>query len=327
MNYYICHNQYTLIIALCFLTEKDNGYLIFSPDSKQEINEDALNTIARKHNFCYIIDYDFHKVVSNNKTRWRVKGLFKYKKYDDIIKNISSDDMLFVFNDEVKVSRYFIDKTKSYSLIQEGMANYLCFNKWNKLKNIFLNLIPICRPIPFPLGRSSKCLKVIYTENKKSLIPNDIANKAIIKNVNFKRLDFIDLDALFFNCLKITSCDVIIITQPINDYGISVEDKINIYKLIENKLTKKGFISVLKIHPRENKDIYSSFLNVSYGYPLELIKFISPEIKTISLFSSSNLGFRDIRVFNSPDDFELNMKKLSLSKLESTIKRVIDDNF
>lgn len=328
MNYYICHNQYTLLIALSFIKiNNEKNFLIYAPDSEQKINEKALSEMSNKYFFSYFIDYDFYKDVSKNKFRWRFYKLYTYKGFYKVISNIYSDDKLFVFNDEVKVSRYFIDFFESYSLIQEGMANYLNISKTVEIKCKIINTIPFIRKINLPLGRDQKCKTVIYIENNSIAIPSDILNKSLLCFIDFSVFDFSEINSLFFNSIHHVKSDVLIVTQPIECYSIKLNDKLDIYFFIASLLRDKSIKCSFKLHPRESLIEYENFDDISYGYPLQLLKFIEPNIITLSLYSSSELGFKDIRIFNSSNEFETYMNKFNMDFIKNKIENAINENF
>jgi len=203
---------------------------------------------------------------------------------------------LFLFNDRNRIARLLRLAFSSYTVIEDGLANYygsrLTFN--DKLQNMIRRGGRERRYI----GDDPRC-REIYLLNPDSA-PPEIRHKTkaidFIKQTSiteicygfFKRSSATDIQQTF-------SC--ILATQPIAVGDLTKSDfDLLIYKKILTHLHDKGIHVVLKIHPREDPERYRNAFPseqlIDGKVPLELLIFGASEPCDIfSIYSSAGMGF------------------------------------
>lgn len=322
MKFFVAHNAYSFLKSLEVSSNTKEKEIILLSHKVVGNDEHDFTNIEEAFNVEIIIsDEGFNNYARG--LQWYIPFLFEFKIRSLIIKQLDFTKYdLYIFNDEEKLSRYIIDKIKSYSLIQEGMANYSDFSHRNSWFRKYNDFIPFLRFTPIPLGRSKKCSKIFYTSDQFP-IPIDIRSKSTIlwlKNELSKK----QLTALHnFFCINDTEKlkKTILMTQPLEVYGCSTSEKIEIYKAILEKLTKTSTSIALKIHPNEDLSPYKRLgIELVPRYPVELISLVRPDITFYSLFSSLQSS-KHIRLFSSGIDYEDSMKQRNRL---SVVKKLID---
>ncbi|WP_035606458.1 polysialyltransferase family glycosyltransferase [Edwardsiella tarda] len=313
MDIIVSHNYHTLIDGIKFSKKINDSIIIYSSDAElpcecYEVMSDLGIRIINVSN-------KFNSLIEAHKILWLFPLLFDFL-FGKYIKSILPDinickiSNLYVFNDEERLSRFLIQKSKSYILLEEGMANYHSFNR-SRLLHWLTTYLPFIRDIPVPLGRHHKCKRIFLKHyNHDVNIPFDI----------LKKVDFIDYGLLSENVLKKlqylfkvdtdnSKYDFIIITQPIEVYGRTLSEKVAVFSLIierMSQITDKSKIAI-KIHPKEKESDYKLLgCDIYKGFPVELLSSFFDGSTFVSFYSSCELK-NHTRLYENVDDFVIAM--------------------
>lgn len=194
----------------------------------------------------------------------------------------------FIGQDHLFFSRPFVNE---FVLIEDGLANYK-FPKYNLLYRFFLG--------EQTFGRSNNVKKIMLS-GMNDEIDDCIKHKVEVFNLSaqWNELSVLQKNHInrIFNFSKdeVLNADVMILTQPLSEYGfISETEKINIYKDLIGEYSKENII--IRRHPRESTNYSAFFPGVLVSEsktPVELVMLNSPGVKkAVTLFSSG--------VFNMP---------------------------
>ncbi len=273
----------------------------------------------------------FFELKEKYKLFWLVPSLFnlliKFHRVNLGMLKLECENVeYFTFNDEELIFRYVLDKIDSYTLVQEGLANYLSFSDRNKNFNLLSKWIKFIR-FPFiPLGRNKKCKKIYYTD-LSSDIPDDIKFKSEIINLThkFTNSEIIQLKKYFCVESDIERLECIILTQPLEVYGIASSDKVKLYYNMYLLLIKKFKKVAIKVHPRDNRTDYNIlFKNILGTYPVEILSEFNESIRFFSIFSSG--GGMHNRAFESADIFDKCMRQQDFITINNNITKMINSN-
>lgn len=169
---------------------------------------------------------------------------------------------------------------KNYTLIEDGLINYIFPNK----KNPFIYRLLLGKQF----GTSNKC-KVIYLSGLRNL-PDSIKDKVYILKPTLTE----ESKKVFEigNEVNVSEKSVILLTQPLSeDCIISEYEKIAIYKKLLSDYVDEKVKIYIKPHPREVTKYEVEFINstiIGKEVPFEIVSSIYPsEITLLTLFSSS----------------------------------------
>ncbi len=273
---------------------------------------------------------------------WRVPNFIKTILIDIINKNNNNLDLsghinkLFLFNDNNKMSRLFRLLTKSYSLIEDGMGNYVehkIDSKSKKLLRFLLNQTPSYHVF----GERKKCDSIYVIHPEK--LPDSVKHKGerLILSRDKKNISYIHRCFKFDSTQSLDKDKLIIATQPIfnklkgklasNDFFY------DIYDLIISKSRGNGLEPILKLHPKEEIDDYSALKEkgvtfLSNKLPMELYLLSSiDKVNIVSINSSAGMGMEDYcNIYKLiPDNDIHNFVKIlvSLEKNKDSLEELI----
>lgn len=220
---------------------------------------------------------------------------------------------LFLFNDNNKMSRLFRLLNQSYSMIEDGMGNYI-EHKIESIPKQVLRYLQGKQPKYYVFGEKDQC-KEVYAIHPKNL-PKSIMHKGkrLMLSKDKAIVDTIKTCFRFKEEPSFSDNGLIIATQPvfteIKDKLISDNFFLDIYKIIISHSREKGLTPVLKLHPLEQRSDYLNIENegamfLSNKLPLELYLLSSTEkTNIITINSSVGIGMEEYcNVYNLiPDD-------------------------
>ncbi|MEZ9340227.1 hypothetical protein AB4176_20415 [Vibrio splendidus] len=235
------------------------------------------------------------------------------KKHDNNLDLNFSINTLYLFNDNNKMSRLFRLLSGSYSMIEDGMGNYIEHKIDSKPKQILRYILG--KPSKYYVfGEKHQC-KEIY-----AIHPNNLPKRVIHKGQKLTLSKDKYIIDMIKTCFKFkeepgfSDNGLIIATQPvfteIKDKLINDNFFLDIYKIIIFFSREKGLTPVLKLHPLEQRSDYLNIENegamfLSNKIPLELY-LLSSTNKTniITINSSVGIGMEEYcNVYNLiPDD-------------------------
>ncbi|HHQ4598752.1 polysialyltransferase family glycosyltransferase [Aeromonas veronii] len=330
MKLILAHNYHTLIEAMKIKIKSDGRFYLIYVSETQPLSIKMKNFLTILGFDIIAIPEEFLEAKKKYNLVWFISPFFDfYIKFKKIELEIEFDNIseVLVFNDEEVIFRFLIDKIKSYILYQEGVANYLKFENRNKFfhaisQSVFSSIFKF----PYlPLGRHYKCKKIIYTSKNEYAIPADIREKVIFQSYENNILNkyTAQLVEIFNINDDLSIYDCIILTQPIEIYGLSSLEKLEIYRFILDKLRCRYLSIAFKIHPRESLELYKTIgVDVLGRYPVELIEEFNPKVNFYSLCSSGDL-IKHKKIINDPVRFEMIFKTKDLDYITSNIDRSI----
>ena len=235
-------------------------------------------------------------------------------------------DNLFLFNDNNKMSRLFRLLNQSYSMIEDGMGNYV-EHKINSKPKQLLRLLSNKNPRYYVFGERKQC-DYIYAIHPEKL-PNSLLHKGkrLVLSKNKTYTSNIQRCFRFDKSYRLDKKTLIIATQPtlnilkgkLIDNGFFHE----IYDLIISKSRSEGFEPLLKLHPKESESDYLSFKEkdvtfLSNKQPLELYLLSSTDtVNIISINSSAGIGMEEYcNIYKLIPDNEVSNFVDIISKLE-----------
>lgn len=220
---------------------------------------------------------------------------------------LSSFQKIFLFNENMSISNFFLRKRMAYHLIEDG-RNAFSTKKYRKesfyqKQKLFFRGLGTSKI----LG-SSNCCKSIEV-NDMSLLENDPrSSKVVDRNVNsllkhmpaFKTEAIKDIFSFQSFSLEDKSDKVLIITQPLYEDAVfkefdSEKKQMDFYRSLVDEYSDKYDVYI-KIHPRDLCD-YSQVKNckvLGKDYPIELLNYGGDNVFTLaitySLTSLDNLS-------------------------------------
>ncbi|PML48177.1 glycosyltransferase family 52, partial [Vibrio sp. 10N.261.52.A1] len=211
-------------------------------------------------------------------------------------------DNLFLFNDNNKMSRLFRLLNQSYSMIEDGMGNYI-EHTIDSIPKQVLRYLQGKQPKYYVFGEKDQCREVfaIHPDN----LPNNIIHKG--KQLTLSKdkavVDTIKTCFRFKDIPGFSDGGLIIATQPvfteIKDKLISDDFFLTIYRTIISLSKERGIVPVLKLHPLEKRCDYECFEHegiefLSSKLPLELyLLSTSEKTNIITINSSVGIGMEE----------------------------------
>ncbi|NAZ54559.1 hypothetical protein GL177_14530 [Vibrio toranzoniae] len=248
------------------------------------------------------------------------------KKYDGDLDFDHTINTLFLYNDNNKMSRLFRLLSTSYSMIEDGMGNYVEHKIDSRPKQL-LRFLSIKKPQSYVFGERRQCAAIYAIHPEK--LPKSVLHKGrkLILSKNKMNISNIQRCFRFDDTHNLNRKTLIIATQPtfnkLKGKLVDTSFFYKIYDLIISKSKSEGFDPVLKLHPKENESDYSLFKEkgvtfLSNKLPLELYLLSSIEtVNIISINSSAGIGMEEYcNIYKLIPDSEISNFVDIISKLE-----------
>ncbi|PTP85289.1 polysialyltransferase family glycosyltransferase [Vibrio splendidus] len=209
---------------------------------------------------------------------------------------------LFLFNDNNKMSRLFRLLVKSYSMVEDGMGNYVKHQIDDKPKQLF-RLLSNQPPNHYVFGERKQCDHIYVIHPEK--LPKSVQHKGrrLVFSKDKAKISKIQQCFKFENTSNFDNKTLIIATQPIfNKLKGKLKDNgffYDIYNRLILESRRRDFTPILKLHPKENESDYLSFKEqgvtfLSNKLPLELYLLSSTDkVNIISINSSAGMGMEE----------------------------------
>lgn len=286
MKVYMVSNYWELFVSLILIKNiEKKDYLIVMNTANFKNNEKLLKNLSEKVNIEFF--YFQHNAIKKFLLYYlRIHYIIpkKLKKYLQITQKVIS------FSDQDVITRYFIQNGKEIILYEHGVINYV---------KHFGGIVQFVKKIIFrmeqPYGRT-KAVKEVYLKFPERA-PNDIKEKvrffdlfSLISTLGEREVE--NIYSLFGKEINIEEGSTIILTQPLEIIGCTVEKKIEIYSEILKKYSNEKVY--IKPHPLENVEDYRE-LNKTILYsdfPIELLILKGKNLKrVVTIYSSSVSSF------------------------------------
>ncbi|CAK2708309.1 Glycosyltransferase family 52 [Vibrio crassostreae] len=209
---------------------------------------------------------------------------------------------LFLFNDNNKMSRLFRLLVKSYSMIEDGMGNYVKHQIDDKPKQLF-RLLSNQPPKHYVFGERKQCDHIYVIHPEK--LPKSVQHKGrrLVLSKDKAKISKIQQCFKFDSTNNFDNKTLIIATQPIfNKLKGKLKDNgffYDIYSRLILESKHKGLTPILKLHPKESESDYLSFKEkgvrfLSNKLPLEIYLLSSKDkVNIISINSSAGMGIEE----------------------------------
>lgn len=286
MRVYVVSNYWELFVSLILIKDiEKKDYLIIMNIVNFKNNETLLKNLSEKVNIEF---FSFkHNAIKKFLLYYiRIHYIIpkKIKKYLQNIKEVIS------FSDQDVITRYFIQNRKEIILYEHGGINYIKF---------FGGIVQLVKKIIFrmeqPYGRTNSVKEVYLKFPEKA--PDDIKDKvrffdlvSLINALDKKEVE--NIYNLFGKDINIEEGSTIILTQPLEIVGCTIEKKLEIYSEILEKYNDEKIY--IKPHPLENVKDYKEFNKIilNSDFPIELLLLKGKNIKrVVTIFSSSVSSF------------------------------------
>lgn len=344
MNVYICHTLYHLYLSLMRAAIDHQYYekksIIILADSIENA-EGYMETLKSKkfiENALFVNDKHITNRIRNNYLKilfYRKYILNEYQLYLTKIdfKDSYTQYKINLFIDTSDLSKYFMMKYKSVTLLEDGIGIYRTYRKnYKYFLKIFLGL-------PKEWGRSKYIKKIEVARPEK--LSDDLKHKAskaniesmvsLINNDTLSEINDIFLKNVLMSTEKINNeKKIIILTQPFSeDHIITEDEKVKLYESIIKKFSiGEEYILIIKPHPREKTDYSKIFDNViilEKNFPVELMNNVltfSEDDLCITINSSAlnNLNCKHKKMLGLDFDTNLHMKYCKLFNLEEGVR-------
>lgn len=286
MKVYVVSNYWELFVSLILIKDIERkDYLIVMNIANFKNNEKLLKNLSEKVNIEF---FSFQHNAIKKFLLYYIRIHYtipkKLKKY------LQNTEKVVSFSDQDVITRYFIKNGKEIILYEHGVINYVEY---------FGGIVQIVKKIIFgmkqPYGRE-KFVKEVYLKFPERA-PLDIKEKvkffdlvSLINALDEKEVE--NIYNLFGKEINIEEGSTVIMTQPLEIIGCTVEKKIEIYsEILEKYSNEKVYI---KPHPLENMDNYRE-LNKTILYPdfpIELLILKGKSLKrVVTIYSSSVSSF------------------------------------
>ena len=209
---------------------------------------------------------------------------------------------LFLFNDNNKMSRLFRLLVRSYSMVEDGMGNYIKHQIDDKPKQLF-RLLSNQPPKHYVFGERKQCDRIYVSHPEK--LPKAVQHKGrrLFLSKDKTKISQIQQCFKFDHTNNFDTKTLIIATQPIfNKLKGKLKDNnffYDIYSKLILESRRKGFTPILKLHPKESESDYLYFKEkgvkfLSNKLPLELYLLSSTDkVNIISINSSAGMGMEE----------------------------------
>lgn len=284
---------YSLLLFLIYSGDsKHNLYIISTRIGKSIYKNLKGDIIILNHNYSINTYFERNKIIK----ALRAIHLKLYVRYK--IAPLSSFNYEKLYANDLNFFAKIIIKKNKYILIEDGYGNYEEAMYYETTKQRFKRFL---FGSIIPWGQAENCEKIILTglgeiidiiKDKVEIIDT---KKAF--GMNNKRKAILRVFNLEKNLInKLIEKPIILLTQPFSELKILTEgEKIEVYK----KCLKNINISevIIKTHPDETTDYTKHFKGatvVNQIFPFEVLGLMDIRFKkTITLFSTAALGFKD----------------------------------
>ncbi|MEZ8125952.1 glycosyltransferase family 52 [Vibrio splendidus] len=320
-NIYICSTVRHLLFSLYKSHDSSTHSVIVFFYDYQDIDPDSLNINELPDNIeiilvsrnslvneikrsgligRYILFSSLHGLAISKSIKFKLVDLLHNK---SIILDIEGTTYkLFLFNDNNKMSRLFRLLFKSYSIIEDGMGNYIEHKIHSKSKQA-IRFLSNKNPRHHVFGEKNQCNEIHVVHPDK--LPKSVFHKGkkltLSRDVNI--ISSIRNCFIFDNNVELDNKSLIIATQPtFNKIKSRLKDSqffLRIYDSIISKSKEHNLNPVLKLHPKENKQGYQQLKDkgvvlLSNKIPLEIYLLSSVDkVNVISINSSVGIGMED----------------------------------
>lgn len=286
MRVYVVSNYWELFVSLILIKDiEKKDYLIVMNNANFKNNEKLLKNLSEKVNIEFF-SFQHNAIKKFLAYYLRIHYIIpkKLKNYLQKTKEVIS------FSDQDVITRYFIQNEKEIILYEHGNINYTKF---------FGGIVQLVKKIIFgmeqPYGRT-KAVKEVYLKFPEKA-PDDIKDKvrffdlvSLINSLDKKEIE--SIYNLFGKDMDIKDGSTVILTQPLEIVGCTIEKKLEIYsEILEQYSNEKIYI---KPHPLENMGDYKKFNReiLSSDFPIELLLLKGKNIKrVVTIYSSSVSSF------------------------------------
>lgn len=259
----------------------------------------------------------FRKVIFiNNISEYEAKNFFDYiffyhqknaMQIESQIENIFYDyDDIYVFHDDIWVTRYLKDRKIRYHLIEDALNCYKNISQskfsYMLMKTLWIHLKKVFN-IGYVFLGLSNCIIDIEVNDKKDIEIIKTAKCKIIecpRKELFKKLD--DgmkqklKDIFLKNIPPLRSKQIaMLLTEPLfsDGYIDSVEQQVELYRVIAEKYISTDELLVIKPHPRDSVDYKKIFKNaiiLDKNMPVEILD-LCLNLKVKKIISVSSTAF------------------------------------
>jgi len=286
MRVYVVSNYWELFVSLILIKDiEKKDYLIVMNNANFKNNEKLLKNLSKKVNIEFF-SFQHNAIKKFLAYYLRIHYIIpkKLKNYLQKTKEVIS------FSDQDVITRYFIQNKKEIILYEHGGINYIKY---------FGGIVQLVKKIIFgmeqPYGRT-EAVKEVYLKFPEKA-PEDIKEKVrffdlvfLINSLAEKEIE--NIYNLFGKDINIEDGSTIILTQPLEIVGCTIEKKLEIYlEILKQYNNEKIYI---KPHPLENMDDYRKFNKelLNSDFPIELLLLKGKNIKrVVTIFSSSVSSF------------------------------------
>lgn len=290
MRLYICSTYYHVYITLLkqFAAPEDTDLVICDDMPTGESLTERLSVTRLFHHVWYVEQSKLPEVRGKNRLDW---VLFQHRRRFRIIRPMLPFDLdnyqdIYIFHDGTPLGMYLTDAKRQYHLIEDALNLYQRILDTAQAKHMRPhNLKFIIRQLLnsgyFQLGESRYVLDVEVNENKglQMKLPNvkEVPRKGLQERLTEKEKQIL-LEV--FGCPSIAGIGentAVVLTEPLYADGLceTAQEQVDTYCAIARALKGKGYIVVIKPHPRDRED-YTS-LNVQIlerGFPVELFQLL-----------------------------------------------------
>ncbi|MFM2629175.1 hypothetical protein AAFX20_17240 [Vibrio chagasii] len=320
-NIYICSTVRHLLFSLYKASDDSSYSLIVFFYDYQDIDPKNINTKELPNNIelvlvsrrslvkkikesgllgKYILFSSLHGLATSKTTKLRLVQLLKENNI--AIERDYAGHKLFLFNDNNKMSRLFRLLFRTYSMVEDGMGNYIEHRIESKPKQL-IRLLSNRKPLSYVFGEKKQCDDIYVIHPDK--LPKSVIHKGkkltLPRDINI--ISTVQSCFIFNDNVEINSRTLIIATQPtfkkIKNQLRNNQFFFEVYNKIISEGKRLGFNVVLKLHPKENQGDYFIFKDngidfLSNKIPLELYLLSNIEkTNIISINSSAGIGMEE----------------------------------
>jgi len=285
MKLYICSTYYHIYITLLkYFAEPFEGDLVICDDIPTgELLAKKINVRKWFRKVFFVTQKKLPDESGKNPIDW---VLFQHKRRAKLIKPLLPFDLneytdIYIYHDGTPLGMYLADVGRKYHLIEDSLDFYKtlyssaqarCLHKrsWKYGIEWAFNAGY------FPLGGSHLLIDIEVNDKKDLQIegqniiecPRDTLETNLTDNQKVALLEVFD-----YTELDVGDRTALVLTQPLHKDGVvpAKEDQRKIYSEIIQNLQKKGYLPVIKPHPRDEMD-YSNLgcQIINRFFPIEL---------------------------------------------------------
>lgn len=272
MRLYICSTYYHVYITLLkqFATPTDTDLVVCDDIPTGKKLTERLSATGLFQNVWYVEQSKFPEVRGKNWLDWT---FFQHRRRAKQIRPLLPFHLedyadVYIYHDGTPLGMYLADAKKRYHLIEDSLDFYKTFRSSAQVRCLHkrswkYGLQWILNAGYFPLGESRIVIDIEVNDRKNLQIkgqavvecPRDILEKSLTANQKQYLLDIFG-----YTDFEIGDKTALLLTEPLYKDGIvpTVQDQESIYRDIIRDLCVKGYIPVIKPHPRDEVD-YSNW--------------------------------------------------------------------